>query len=88
MVVADSTAVYSAISSIEKELKFSFGGSEWVIIIYMLVFAGLALLGGRISDYYGRKRMFTIGVWIFSLSSALCGLSQTGDLLILARLFQ
>ena len=88
MVVTDSTSVYSALPSIEEELEFSLGGSEWIIIIYMLVFAGLVLLGGRISDYFGRRRMFTIGVIFFTLSAVLCGFSWSGEVLIFARLLQ
>ena len=88
MVVIDSTSVYSALPSIEKTLDFSVGGSEWVIIIYLLVFAGLVLLGGRISDYYGRKRMFTIGVVCFTLSAVVGGFAWSGEILIFARLLQ
>ncbi len=88
MVVTDSTSVYAALPSIEKSLEFSLGGPEWIIIIYMLVFAGLVLLGGRISDYFGRRRMFIIGVIAFTLSAMLCGFAWSGKALILARLLQ
>ncbi len=88
LVVTDATSIYSALPSIKKALGFSLEGSKWVIMIYMLVFAGLVLLGGRISDYYGRKCMFTIGVIFFTLSAALCGFSWNGEVLIFARLLQ
>ncbi|MDR7130584.1 MFS family permease [Algoriphagus sp. 4150] len=88
MVVTDSTSVYSALPSIEEELELSLGGSEWAIIMYMLIFAGLVLLGGRISDYFGRRRIFTIGVVLFTLSAVFCGFSWTDEVLIFARLLE
>ncbi|WP_439490157.1 MFS transporter [Algoriphagus sp.] len=88
MVVTDSTSVYSALPSIQESLHFSWGGPAWVIIIYMLTFAGLVLLGGRIADYFGRRRMFTLGVVFFTLSATLCGFSWNGEVLIFARLIQ
>jgi EmrB/QacA subfamily drug resistance transporter len=64
------------------------GDGQWVLSAYLLAFGGLLLLGGRLADLRGRRQMFMIGTTLFLVSSLLCGLSWTGDVLIAARVLQ
>src|ERR671936_190159 len=75
MVVLDLAIVNVALATIKTDLDFSQSGLQWVITAYAIVFGGFLLLGGRLSDLLGRRRMFIAGVSIFTLSSALCGLA-------------
>src|SRR4030095_6335413 len=77
-----------ALPSIEKELDFSAQGLQWVVSAYALTFAGLLLLGGRAADLLGRRRVFMVGVAVFTLASLLCGLAWSDLALIGARAFQ
>jgi EmrB/QacA subfamily drug resistance transporter len=77
-----------AIPSIEEELGFSAQGLQWVVSAYALTFAGLLLLGGRAADLLGRRRVFMVGVVLFTLASLLCGLAWSDQALIGARAFQ
>jgi EmrB/QacA subfamily drug resistance transporter len=88
MVVLDATITNVALPSIQSDLDFSSASLQWVINGYTLVFGGFLLLGGRASDLFGRKRVFLIGVVIFSVASLLDGLSQSGGMLIAARALQ
>jgi EmrB/QacA subfamily drug resistance transporter len=88
MVVLDATIVNVALPSIQADLDFSQGSLQWVINGYTLVFGGFLLLGGRASDLFGRKRVFLIGIVIFSAASLLNGLAQSGNMLIAARALQ
>src|ERR1700732_4357204 len=83
MVILDGTIVNIALPSIQHELHFSAPGLEWVITAYALTFGGLLLLGGRSGDLFGRRRMFTIGVIIFTVASFLGGLA-TNQLWVIA----
>lgn len=83
--VSDSTIVYTALPSIDDDLGFSGGGVEWVILAYALTTCGLLLLGGRVADLLGRRRMFTVGVVVFSVASLTCGLSWSAGMLVAAR---
>ncbi|HWD81950.1 MAG TPA: MFS transporter, partial [Kribbella sp.] len=85
MIILDASIVLVAIPSIERELTFSIGGVQWVPSGYALMFGGLLLLGGRISDLLGRRRVFITGLLLFAGSSLLCGLAWNGDALVLAR---
>ncbi|MBA2445699.1 MAG: MFS transporter, partial [Nocardioidaceae bacterium] len=85
MVVLDSTIANIAIPHIVKELGFTAGGQSWIITGYTLTFGGLLLLGGRLGDLYGRRKVFMIGVLLFALASLLGGLAQTPELLLAAR---
>src|SRR5690349_17062811 len=85
MVVLDATIANIAIPYIAEDLDFSKSGQSWIITGYTLAFGGLLLLGGRIGDYFGRRRVFMIGVIIFGIASLLGGLAQSEALLLGAR---
>ncbi|WP_432885402.1 MFS transporter [Kribbella sp. CA-245084] len=85
MIILDASIVLVAVPSIERELTFSTGGVQWVPSGYALMFGGLLLLGGRISDLLGRRRVFMTGLLLFAGSSLLCGFAWSGDALVLAR---
>ncbi len=88
MVVLDATIVNIALPSIEGALKFSSTSLTWVLNAYTLAFGGLLLLGGRLGDQFGHRRIFTIGLLVFSISSLLGGLSQSSAELLIARAVQ
>jgi EmrB/QacA subfamily drug resistance transporter len=88
MVILDAAIVTVALPSIEKELDFSAQGLQWVVSAYALTFAGLLLLGGRAADLLGRRRVFMVGIVLFTLASLLCGLAWSDTALIGARAFQ
>jgi EmrB/QacA subfamily drug resistance transporter len=85
MVFLDETVVNVALPSIKADLGFTQPGLAWVINAYMLTFGGLLLLGGRIADLYGRRRIFLLGTAVFGLASLLDGLAMSPELLIAAR---
>ncbi len=88
MEVLDSTIVNVALPSIRTSLNFSASNLAWVVNAYLLTFGGFLLLGGRLGDLFGRKKLFLIGISIFTLSSLACGLAQSQALLIIARAIQ
>ncbi len=88
MVVLDSTIANIAIPYIQKDLDISTATLSWVITGYTLSFGGLLLLGGRLGDILGRRRVFMAGVLVFALASLLGGLAQNQQLLISARVLQ
>jgi EmrB/QacA subfamily drug resistance transporter len=88
MVILDAAIVTVALPSIEEELGFSPQGLQWVVSAYALTFAGLLLLGGRAADLLGRRRVFMVGLVLFTLASLLCGLAWSDEALIGARAFQ
>jgi EmrB/QacA subfamily drug resistance transporter len=88
MVILDAAIVAVALPSIEVELGFSAQGLQWVVSAYALTFAGLLMLGGRAADLLGRRRVFMVGVVLFTLASLLCGLAWSDTALIGARAFQ
>lgn len=88
MVVLDATIVNIALPSMQRALHFTPTGLEWVINAYTLVFGGLLLLGGRAGDLLGRRRMFVVGLLIFSLGSFAGGLATTSSWLVAARAAQ
>jgi EmrB/QacA subfamily drug resistance transporter len=88
MVILDAAIVTVALPSIEYELGFSAQGLQWVVSAYALTFAGLLLLGGRAADLLGRRRVFMVGVVVFTAASLLCGLAWSDDALIGARALQ
>ncbi len=88
MVVLDATIVNIALPTAQRDLGFSDGGRQWVVTGYALAFGSLLLLGGRLSDLFGRKRMFLIGLIGFAAASALGGAAQGLTLLIVARALQ
>jgi EmrB/QacA subfamily drug resistance transporter len=88
MIVLDQTVVNVALPSIQDDLGFSQASLAWVVNAYLIAFGGLLLLAGRLGDLVGRKRMFMIGLTVFTAASALCGLAQSQGLLIAARFVQ
>src|ERR1700748_2925782 len=85
MVVLDATVVNVALPSIQRGLHFSPSSLQWVVNAYTLIFGGFLLLGGRAGDLLGRKRLFMIGVALFSGASLLNGLAQSSGMLIFGR---
>lgn len=88
MAMLDNTVVNVALPTISEELGTGVSGLQWIVDGYVLAFASLLLTGGIAGDRYGRKRMFLIGLTIFTAASALCGLSQSTGQLIAARALQ
>src|SRR4030088_2587855 len=88
LIVVDMTIVNVALPSIQKDLGFTQSGLAWVINAYLIAFGGLLLLAGRLGDLFGRKRVFLIGLPIFTPAPVLCGLSSTQPMLIAARFIQ
>ncbi|MCO6009311.1 MFS transporter [Actinoallomurus purpureus] len=88
MTTLDNTVVNVALPSIQRDLHISLSTLEWVATSYILIFASLMLAGGRMADVYGRKKIFLIGLAIFTAASGLAGLAQTAETLIAARVVQ
>ena len=88
MVVLDATVVNIALPAAQADLGFSNADRQWVVTAYSLAFGSLLLLGGRLGDLVGRKRMFLIGLVGFAAASALGGAAQTFGLLVAARALQ
>jgi EmrB/QacA subfamily drug resistance transporter len=88
MVILDATIVNVALPSIQKDLNLSEGNLQWIVNAYTLVFGGFLLLGGRAGDLLGRKRIFLIGLVIFTVASLLDGLASSEGMLIAARSLQ
>src|SRR5260370_9643268 len=88
MIVVDATIVNVALPSIQRDLSFSQSGLAWVVNAYLIAYAGVMLLAGRLGDLIGRKRIFLIGLGMFTAASLLCGLSFRQPMLISARFVQ
>src|SRR5215471_12525122 len=88
MTYLDNNIVNVAIPTIQRSLHLSVAGLEWVVSGYVLVFAGLMLVGGRLADVYGRRRVFLAGLSVFTLSSLAAGLATSGGMLIAFRALQ
>jgi EmrB/QacA subfamily drug resistance transporter len=88
MTVLDVSIVNVALPSIGKSLHFSETNLQWVITAYAITFGGFLLLGGRSADLLGRRRMFYVGVTVFTVASFLCGLAWSEGVLIAARALQ
>jgi MFS family permease len=89
MVVLDFSIVNVALPSIQRELGFSGASSvQWVVTAYAIAFGGLLILGGRVSDLYGRRRMFLAGIGVFTAASLAGGLATDPALLIISRVVQ
>src|SRR6478672_3043783 len=85
MVILDVAIVNVALPSIQTDLGFTQSGLEWVVTAYAIVFGGFLLLGGRLGDVLGRRRVFAAGIALFGLSSVLCGLSWSAGSLVAFR---
>jgi EmrB/QacA subfamily drug resistance transporter len=88
MIVLDGTIVNVALPAIQNSLSFSETGLSWVVNAYLLTFGGFLLLGGRAGDLFGRRRVFMVGLAIFTLASLLCGLADSQGLLVASRALQ
>ena len=88
MIVLDATIVNVALPSIREDLGFSETSLAWVVNAYLLTYGGLLLLGGRLGDLYGHRRLFIYGITLFTLSSLACGLSGAQGFLVAARAVQ
>src|SRR5712691_1132970 len=88
MIMLDNTVVNVALPSIQRDLKVSVSSLEWVVNGYFLTFAVLMLTGGKLADLFGRRRIFMVGLIVFTLSSLACGLASNGETLIAARAVQ
>ncbi|WP_252808459.1 MFS transporter [Actinoallomurus spadix] len=88
MTTLDNTVVNVALPSIQRDLHISLSALEWVATSYILIFASVMLAGGRLADVYGRKRVFLIGLAVFTAASGLAGLAGSAGTLIAARVVQ
>jgi len=88
MIILDGTVVTVALPTIQKDLGFSQAGLAWVMNSYLIAFAGLLLLAGRIGDLIGSKRVFLAGLSLFTAASLICGLATSSELLIAGRFLQ
>ncbi|MES2415276.1 MAG: DHA2 family efflux MFS transporter permease subunit [Pseudomonadota bacterium] len=88
MIVLDTTIVNVALPSIRTDLGFSETSLVWVVNAYMLTFGGFLLLGGRLGDLYGHRRLFLAGIVLFTIASLACGMAQSQAMLIVARAVQ
>src|SRR6478609_7215337 len=88
MIVLDTTIVNVALPSIRSDLGFSATSLAWVVNAYLLTYGGFLLLGGRLGDLYGHRRLFIGGIILFTLASLACGLSTTQGMLVGARAVQ
>src|SRR5881227_2963011 len=88
MIMLDNTIVNVALPSIERSLHIGISELEWVVNGYALTFAVLMLTGGKLADMMGRRRIFILGLLIFTASSLVCGLAPSAHFLIGARIVQ
>ena len=88
MIVLDGTIVNIALPHIATDLAFSQANLQWVVTIYTLAFGGVLLLGGRLGDLYGRRRMFVWGIVLFTLASLVAGVAQNEAMMLAARAVQ
>jgi EmrB/QacA subfamily drug resistance transporter len=88
MIVLDATIVNVALPSIQDDLGFSQNSLAWVVNAYLIAFGGLLLLAGRLGDLIGRRRVFMIGLAVFTVASLLCAVAQSQEVLIAARFVQ
>src|SRR5687767_11123215 len=88
MIVLDGTIVNVALPSIRDDLGFSQASLAWVVNAYLLTFGGFLLLGGRLGDLYGNRRLFLGGIALFTFASLACGLAASQGQLVAARAVQ
>jgi EmrB/QacA subfamily drug resistance transporter len=88
MIMLDNTVVNVALPSIQSDLGIGLSELEWTVNAYALTFAVLMLSGGKLADFFGRRRVFLTGLAVFTLSSLACGLATSGEMLIGARTVQ
>jgi EmrB/QacA subfamily drug resistance transporter len=88
MIILDQTIVNVALPSIQSDLGFSQSSLAWVVNAYLIAFGGLLLLAGRLGDLVGRKRVFMVGMVVFTAASLACGFAGSQEMLIVARFVQ
>jgi MFS family permease len=88
MIVLDTTIVNVALPSFRTDLGFTETSLVWVVNAYLLTFGGFLLLGGRLGDLYGPRKLFLAGITFFTLASLACGLAQSQAMLVIARAIQ
>jgi EmrB/QacA subfamily drug resistance transporter len=88
MIVLDTTIVNVALPSIREDLAFTETSLVWVVNAYMLTYGGFLLLGGRLGDLFGQRRLFLLGITLFTLASLVCGLANSQAVLVGARAVQ
>ncbi|MFJ8439929.1 MFS transporter [Kitasatospora griseola] len=88
LIQVDQTIANVALPYIQRDLGFTDSGLPWVVNAYGLLYGGLLLLGGRIGDVFGRRRILVVGVTLFSLASVVCGLSPNPTVMVIARAVQ
>ena len=88
MIVLDATIVNVALPSIQDDLDFSQSNLAWVVNAYVIAFGGLLLLAGRLGDLIGQRRVFLIGLGVFTVASLLCAVAPSQGMLIGARFVQ
>jgi len=88
MIVLDTTIVNVALPSIQGSLGFTESALVWVVNAYMLTYGGFLLLGGRLGDLYGKRRLFLAGITLFTAASLVCGVAGTQAILVAARALQ
>src|SRR5829696_7772431 len=88
MIMLDNTVVNVALPAIQEDLGADLSELEWIVTGYALTFAALMLSGGKLADLLGRRLIFVVGLSIFTASSLACGLADSGDMLIAARIVQ
>ena len=88
MIMLDNTVVNVALPAIQEDLGADLSELQWIVTGYALTFAALMLIGGKLSDAYGRRLVFVIGIVVFTGASLWCGLADSGEMLIAARVVQ
>jgi EmrB/QacA subfamily drug resistance transporter len=88
LIIMDTSITGVALPAIQQQFSFSQSELQWIFSAYVIVFGALLLLGGRLSDILGMRRIFAIGFAIFTIASTLAGLASSGNVLITARAFQ
>jgi EmrB/QacA subfamily drug resistance transporter len=88
MIMLDNTVVNVALPSIQRDLQADLSELEWIVTGYALTFASLMLVGGKVADAYGRRLIFVVGIVVFTVASFLCGVADSSEMLIGARVLQ
>jgi EmrB/QacA subfamily drug resistance transporter len=88
MIMLDNTVVNVALPSIQRDLEADLSELQWIVTGYALTFAALLLVGGKAADAYGRRRIFVLGIVVFTVASLACGLATSSEMLVAARVLQ
>ena len=88
MIMLDNTVVNVALPSIQRDLGADLSELEWIVTGYALTFASLMLVGGKVADAYGRRKIFVLGIVVFTIASLMCGLASSSQMLIGSRVLQ